>query len=89
MIGRYSDLVGDNLKRATESGIMLEDGDSKFSYYSHDVIVENYEINHESTAKSLNIPKGKYTLITLPNVHLQDDKIVHYYAKTLSKQLYN
>ncbi len=84
----FSDLISENLtKYLSENSQMLDDGESVFEYGKHDVMVERYKIEHDTTAKALMLSKGKYSLVTLPNVHEVTDKVFDYYAKFFKTEL--
>lgn len=83
----YSDIIGDNIKYATEFSKLHIDGESKFSFLKHDVVVEDYTIDKLSTARALHLKKGKYTLLTMPDINMVSDNVFEYYVGVLQRAL--
>ncbi|MBR4745111.1 MAG: GPR endopeptidase [Clostridia bacterium] len=83
----FSDIIGDNIKYATEFSKVHIDGESKFSFLKHDVIEEDYVINKLSTARALHLKKGRYTLLTLPSVYEACEDKFDYYVNVLERAL--
>lgn len=77
---KYSDLVAEHL---LENGILPANGDSKITTGKHDFTLEEYEILTEDISQKLRKPIGKYSLLTLKHILVDDEAAEKYYLKQL------
>ena len=87
-MNKFSDLVCD-IKKVIDSefGKFLKGGESYIEKGKHGLILENYEISNLKESQFYDKPKGKYSLISLPNVLEQTQSVLTYYTHFLSDVL--
>lgn len=87
-MNRFSDIVCDIKKHSnSEFGKFLGGGESSFEHGKYGLILENYEISTKKESDFFDKPKGKYSLVSLPNLLEQSDKVLDYFTKYLSELL--
>ena len=84
----FSDVVCD-IKKCVESefGKFLKGGESSFEKGKHGLVVENYEISNKKESEFYGKPKGKYSLISLPDILQQTQSVIDYFTRYISKVL--
>ena len=87
-MNRFSDIVCDIKKHSnSEFGKFLGGGESSFEHGKYGLILENYEISTKKESDFFDKPKGKYSLISLPNVLEQHKSVLDYFTKYISDVL--
>ncbi len=87
-MNRFSDIVCD-LKKGYESefGKFLRGGESSFEKGKHGLVLENYEISNTKESELFGKPKGKYSLVSLPNLLEVETSAINYFKNFISNVL--
>lgn len=84
-MNRFSDIVCD-LKKSyvSEFGKFAKGGESTFEHYKFGLVLENYEIATKAESEMFDKPKGKYSLVSLPNLVEVRETAFKYYVRFLA-----
>ncbi len=85
-MNRFSDIVCDVKKGwNSEFGKFKNGGESTFSKGKFGVVKEDYEIKTTAESNFFDKPKGKYSLVSLPNILDVKEDAIKYYIQYLSR----